>query len=841
MNNLRDDLRLAFRRLRQQPGFTAVAVLTLALGLGANIAIFTLAHALMLRSLPVPSPWELHRLGDNDDCCVNSGLADDYSLFSYPLFKHLRDQATEFQSLAAFQANRTPIGLRRSGANVGEAFPAQFVTADYFNMFGVRPAAGRLLAPDDDREDAAPAIVLSHRVWTQAYGQDPGVIGAAFLVNGRPMTVVGVAAANFFGDTVRPDPAGVWIPIGQEPALRGAASIRERADQNWLYAIGRIKPGVDRQAASSHLSGVLQQWLAAQPFVSETDRAALPRQQITVARAQGGVELMRIVFGRSITLLFVTSGLVLLIASANLANLLLARADRGQAAIRAALGASSPRLMRQSLTEGVVLALLGGTVGIFVAAGATRALLALAFPGMSLPVEATPSLTVIAFALGLSVITGAIFTAAPAWAMSRTPPLDALSGVGRSAHQRSFVPRHSLVVVQVAISVVLLTGAGLLGTSLGNLEDQRLGFTPEDRVVVRIDPPPVAGEPDKAAVFYARLLEQLERVPGVQRATYALYSPMEGNNWSSYIAIQGRPVDPAAPIYSSWNRVGPGFFETVNTPLKQGRLFDARDHQGTQAVAVVNEAFVRRFFDAGAPLGARLGIGDVSHAGDLEIVGVVEDVKFTAASQPVRPMIFLPARQLVNYESSADRNVQARSLLMRSVVVQVSPGAGTLEGLLRKAMAGVDPDVTVVGVTAMTTQVRFNFGRDRLMARLTSAYGVLALALAALGLYGVTAYGVVSRTREIGVRMALGAGRTQIVRTVLRAPLLQTVTGLAIGVPLALFASRSLAAMLYDVRPQDPWVLSATIGVLLASASVAAILPARRAASLNPTKALRGE
>jgi len=841
MNNLRDDLRLAARRLRQQPGFTAVAVLTLALGLGANFAIFTLAHALMLRSLPVPNPSELHRLGDNNDCCVNSGLADDYALFSYPLFTHLRDQATEFQSLAAFQANTQPSGLRRSGAGVADSFPSQFVTANYFTMFGVRPAAGRLLVPDDDREDAAPVMVLSHRVWTQTYGQDPGVVGGAFLVNGRPMTVVGVTDPDFFGDTVRANPPDVWIPIGQEPAMRGVASIRERPDQNWLYSIGRIKPGVEPDAASTHLTGVLQQWLSAQPFVSDTDRANLPRQRIPVVAAGGGVELMRLAFGQSLTVLFVTSGLVLLIASANLANLLLARADRGQAAIRAALGASSPRLMRQSLTEGVLLAVIGGIAGIGVAMLATRALLALTFPGMTVPVEATPSPVVLAFALGLSVVTGAIFSAAPAWAMSRTPPLDALSGVGRSGQQRSFVPRRSLVIVQVALSVVLLTGAGLLATSLGKLETQTLGFDPEDRVIARIDPPALAGEPDRLAAFYGRLVEQLERVPGVRRASYALYTPMEGNNWSSYIAIQGRPIDPAQPIGSSWNRVGPGFFEAVDTRLKQGRLFEARDHQGTNRVAIVNEAFVRRYFESARPIGARLGIGDASHAGDLEIVGVVEDVKFTAASQPVRPMIFLPGRQLIDYASATDGNVQARSMLMRAVVVHVNAGAGTLEGPIRRAVAAVDPNVTVVRVMPMTDQVRLNFRLERLMARLTSAYGVLALALAALGLYGVTSYGVSARTREIGVRMALGADRLQIVRTVLRGPLVQTLVGLAIGVPLALFASRSLAAMLYDIQAQNPWVLSGAVGVLLASAVVAAILPARRAAALEPTRALRGE
>ena len=458
-----------------------------------------------------------------------------------------------------------------------------------------------------------------------------------------------------------------------------------------------------------------------------------------------------------------------------------------------------------------------------------------------MPVDATPSPIVLAFTVGLAVVTGAIFTAAPAWAMSRTQPIEALHGVGRSAVSRSLVPRRSLVIVQVALSMVLLASAGLLAGSLSRLERQPLGFDPENRVVVRIEPPALADQPDKLGVFYQSLQDQLQRVPGVQAVTYALYSPMEGNNWSSGISIEGRPVDPARTIGSSWNRVGPRYFETIGTRLVRGRLIDERDTPAAARVAVVNSAFVRQFFENGDPIGRRLGFGGVSRSGDWQIVGVVEDVKYTTANRPVRPMIFLPAMQLVPYEDPADRNVQARSTLLRAIVIRAAPGTTGLEASIRRALAGIDPDLTVLRYSSLAEQVAFNFRFERLMSRLTSAYGAVALALAAIGLYGVTAYGVARRTREIGVRMALGADRARIMKTVLRGPLLQTVIGLAIGLPLALLAGRALSAQLYEIGQADPIVLGGSTLVLLMSAILAAVLPARRAAGVDPTRALRAE
>jgi predicted permease len=841
MTALPDDLRVALRRFRHQPGFTAVVVLTLALGLGANTAIFALVDALLLRSLPVERPGELYRLGDTNNCCVNSGLQGSYSLFSHRLMEHLQANAEGFVELAAFQANQFPIGVRRSGVATPEAFSGQFVSGNYFRMFGVRAAAGRLLQPEDDRPGAPPVAVMSYPAWAR-YGLDPSLIGGSIAVNNTPVTVVGVAAPEFFGDTLRPDPSGLWIPLALEPVMRAEASLVDRLDQDWLYGIGRLAPGARPEAIGVRMTTALQQWLSAQSFVPERERARLAEQHITITPAGGGVPIMQAQFANPLTLLLLTSAVLLLIATANLANLLLARADRGQAAIRAALGASSRRLIRQALTEGVVLALVGGLAGVLVAPLATRALIALAFPTATIvPVATTPSIAALLFAGALAIVTGMLFTAGPAWAMSRTPPLDALAGVGRGGQARSFVPRRSLVIVQVALSFAMLASAGLLATSLRNLERQPLGFDPDDRLIIRIDPPAAAAsEPERLSLLYSRLQERLQRVSGVSAASYALYSPMEGNNCSSGISISGRAADPARPDSASWNRVGPRYFDTVGTPVVRGRAIDERDVPGSRRVTVVNQAFVRQFFSDRDPIGQRLGIGDASHSQDYEIVGVVEDVKYTNANQPVRSMFFLPAFQTVDYRDGSSRNVQARSTLMRAIVIRTVSETANLEPALRRAVAEVDPTLTVLRIVSMPVQVSANYRIERLLARLTTLYGLLALGLACLGLYGVTAYTVSQRTREIGLRMALGANRAGIMRVIVGAPLVETTAGLALGVPLALLTGKTMGTQLFGLGGQDSTVLAVSIAVLLFTTAVAAAIPARRAASIDPSRALRG-
>jgi len=815
--------------------------MTLALGFGANTAIFGLVEALLLRSLPVERPEELYRIGDTNACCVNSGLMGSFSLFSTPLFEQLRDSAPEFSKLTAFQAGTLAVGLRRSGSAIPESLGSKFVTANYFDVFGVSAAAGRLLQPADDRPGAPPVAVLSYRAWMR-FGLDPSIVGGSFAINGSPVTIVGVAAAEFFGETIQADPPGLWIPIGQEPVLRAAGSLTDKADQHWLYAIGRLRPGARPEQLGSRLTTALQQWLSTQTFLTEDDRQRIPRQRIIVAPAGGGVPLMQAQFSRSLQFLFATSAVLLLIASANLANLLLARADRGQAAIRAALGASSARLARQSLTEGVLLALVGGILGILVASMGMQGLIALAFPGAAyVPVATAPSASVLLFAALLAIITGMLFTGAPAWAMARTPPLAALAGIGRGGQGKSFVPRRSLVIVQVALSFVMLTSAGLLASSLGHLEGQRLGFDPASRYVARIDVPPQGATPETLSLLFARLRERVAGITGVQNVSYALSSPMDGNNWSSGISIGGRAPDQDQSQGASWNRVGPKYFETVGTRVLRGRAFNEGDAPGARRVAVINDVFARKFFAAADPIGQTVGIGGAGHSGDFAIVGVVDDVKHTTPNQAVRAMLYLPAFQAGDYDDASSRNVQGRSMLLRAVVVHASPGTRDLDRSLREAIAAINPDINVTRVMPLEEQVSSNFRIERLMARLTSVYGALALVLASLGLYGVTSYAVSQRTREIGVRMALGADSARIIRTVVGGPLLETFVGLLIGIPLALLVGRAINTQLYGISSQDPLVIATAVCVLVVTALVAAAIPARRAASLDPATTLRGQ
>jgi len=812
----------------------------MALGLGANIAIFTLVHATMLQRLPVSRPEELARLGDNDNCCVNSGLQTDYALFSYDAYLHLRERLPQLGSLTAFQATKAPVSLRRVGAAATESVGGKFVSAGYFTTLGVAPAIGRLLDPTDDRAGAPPVFVLSHRVWATRFGGDPSIVGGSFLVSGKPMTLVGVASETFFGETLGPDPPDAWLPLAQEPYLRGVASLLQRSDQDWLYLIGRLAPGATMMSLEARATTELQTWLSAQSFLSAENRKRIAQQRIPVVSAAGGVTLLRYNYERPLTLLFATSLLVLLIAAANLANLLLARTEPAQVAIQTALGASSWRLIQQALTEGLLLSAAGAAIGLLVASIATRAAVSLTFDGAQyLPIDVHMSATVIGFAFGLALVTGVLFSAAPAWAMARTSPGSALAGAGRSVEQRSFLPRRSLVIAQVAMSLVLLAGAGLLTRSLQRLEQQPLGFSTDGRVVARVSPSVTADDLNRLASYHDRMLARLRQIPGVVDATYSRYSPMEGNNWQSAISILGRAASSSES--PSWNRIGPRYFETLGTRLIRGRTIDERDTVNAPRVAVVNEAFVRRFFPDSDPIGGRFGIGGAEHAGDFEIVGVTEDVKYTSAARPTRPMIFFPALQSATYDDPTSRNVQLRSMVMGAVELRVAPGAGNIEPLLRQAFADVDPDLTVIRILPMATQVRLNFRLNRLMSTLTAAYGILALLVAAIGLYGVTAYAVARRTREIGVRMALGAGRSRVLGEILRGALAQTGIGVLVGIPAALAASSALASLLFGVTARDPIVFAQAALVLLVSAVLAAVVPARRAASIDPARALRSD
>jgi len=838
MSTLIQDLRYGLRRLRQSPGFALVCVMTLALGIGANTAIFTLVDALMLKSLPVASPRELYRLGDNGTCCVNGGFQDDWALFSYAKYQQFRDHTPEFSQMAGFQAFTSDFSVRRNGAaGPAQPFQGEFVSGNYFSTFGVGAFAGRTLTPEDDKPGAAPVAMMSYRTWRQDYGADPSVIGAAFNINTVPYTLVGVAPPGFFGDQVRADPPDFWLPISTEPAIHGKENFLNRPDTDWLYIIGRLKSGARPLAIQSKVTVELQHWLSSRPDLTAYDRSQLSKQHIVVVPAGGGVANLEQDTAKGLHLLTVISALVLLIACANIANLMLARgtAARAETAVRMALGAPRRRLVRQIITESVLVAILGGVAGLAVAFAGTRTILAVAFRGAHyVPISASPSLVVLGFAFVLSLVTGVVFGVAPAWITFHSDPAEALRGAGRSTRDRSSLPQRSLVVLQVALSATLLIGAGLLTRSLRNLENQRFGFEPEGRLDVRIDPSLAGYKIEQLYGLYQQLQQYLPRIPGVLSASYSLYSPMRGDNWGEGIHIEGHPPDER--IGASWDRVSPRYFETIGTRLLRGRVIGDEDTPTSRQVAVINEAFARKFFPKQDPIGRHFGMDDAKHSGDYEIVGIVEDTKYQNAREPAYPTFFLPFLQLSKDPKQA---WMVYSHYLGDIELHMAARPENVEGAIRRTLADIDPNLTILDMMSMNEQLARNFNQDRLITRLTELFGLLALILACVGLYGVTAYSVARRTGEIGIRMALGANRGNVLGLVLRGALLQLGIGLAIGIPVALAGGRLLASQLYGVKSHDPLILGLASSVLGACALCAGFVPARRAASIDPMQALR--
>lgn len=848
MRTLRSDLSLAVRRLLDAPSFTFVCVLTLALGIGGNTAVFTLIDRVMLKPLPVERPHELYRLGDTDQCCVNSGLPGSFSLFSYDLYTHLREAAPEFSQLAAFQANVRPVTLGRPDADTPpETLEGAFVSGNYFQLFELVPAAGRLLQPSDDQRGATPAAVISYRAWTDRFQRRTDVIGSPMTVNGVSATIVGVAPQGFYGDTLRPDPAEIWIPLATEPLLQPAARLLEAKPSHWLYIIGRLKTGVAIAPLQARLTVALQQWVTSTLDLSADERRDVPKQHLNIVSAAGGVSNLRDEVAPSLKLLQALAAAVLLIACANLANLLVARgmARRLETAVRIALGAPRSRLVAESLTESVLLACLGGLAGLAVSFAGARAIINLAFQGATnIPVDPSPSLLVVAFAFGVSLLTGIVFGAAPAVMGSRSDPIDAMRGAGRTTGDRGARLRRSLVALQVAVSLVLVTCAGLLGRSLQNLEAQDFGFQVDSRYVVALAPSLSTIPAEQLPALYARMQERLLRIPGVTNAAFSLYSPMSGDNWSSLVTVEGQST--SGRLVASWNRVSPRYFETIGTPIVRGRAFDERDRADTPLVAVASQAFAKKYFGDTDPIGRRIGFANSKGEGqrEIEIIGVVGDAKYQDGKRPPYVTFFLPFLQQT--AAARERLAKAGIAIDRShypgVIEIHAAGAGQgIEAEVRRALAEVDRRIPVRQAMSMDEQIAGAFSLDRLIARLTVAFGSIALLLACLGLYGVTAFSVSRRTREIGIRMAVGASRSRVLRTILRGALLQLGAGLVIGVPAALAAGRMLEAQLFGVSPGDPAVLAgASIGLAIA-AVLASLLPARRAASLDPVKALRVE
>ena len=846
------NLRYALRQFRQAPVFTAAAVFTLALGIGGTTAIFTLIDAVMLKSLPVKDPAALWRIGDGDDCCVKGGPQDRWGFYSYPLYQRLKEAAPEFEDVAAFQAGSSRMSVRRDGpGQAARPLRTEYVTGNYFSVFGVNAFGGRLFTTEDALPAAQPVAVLSHHAWELTYGADPTVVGSKLLVEGHPFTVIGVAAPGFFGETLRGDPPDLWLPMNQEPLIAGQKAMLHQATQAWLRAIGRLRPGASTVGISPRLTGVLRDWMQHDSeypsnWMPDVIRN-LPKQSITLVPAGAGVAEMKEAYSSSLNILLGVCGMVLLIGCANVANLLLARSvtRRTQTAVRLAVGATRGQIVGQALTESLALAVCGCIAGVVVAMVAARLLLMLAFQHVHfLPVSVTPSLPVLACSLALALLTGLVFGAAPAWFATRTDPAEALRGTGRAISAHSSPASKVLVAVQGCFSVVLVAGTCMLARSLDNLERQNLGYAIDGRVVVTTSAPAATYTVPRLQALFRELEAQLSRVPGVTGAGLALYNPLQ-DNWGELIYVAGHDAPKMdGNAGASWDRVSPHYLQNFGIPVIRGRHLSEADNETTGLVAVVNQTFVKRFFKEGEdPVGQHFGLDKPEYANTFRIVGVVGDAKFAgwALRNPVMPMFYVPQAQNVPYPDEMMARIELRSHFLSGIMLTTNATPGALEPVITKVLTGLDPNLTITNVRTMREQVAWRFDRERAVASLAGLFGGVALLLAAVGLYGVTAYAVAQRKNEIGIRMALGADRGKVIGLVLRATAMRVGAGLALGIPLAVGAGRLLQAQLYGVESWDPVALGVSAAALAVCACAAAVVPARRAASISAVDALRGD
>ena len=852
MNSLFGNLRYAIRQFWLSPIFTASAILTLALGIGGTTAIFTLIHAVMIRSLPVSDPATLYRVGEGDNCCVQSGTQEIWGMYSYPLYERLKANLPEFEQVAAFQAGGARLSVRREGVDSApKPMRSEFVTGSYFATLGVNAFGGRVLTPEDDTPASPPVAVLSHHAWQTTYGSDPSVVGSTFALEGHPFTIIGVAPAGFFGETLRSDPPDLWIPVHQEVLIDGESARLNQSPPAWLRMIGRLRPGATTDGMSARLTAVLRVWLqndSGYPSNWMPDiMRGLPKQFINVIPAGAGVTVMKEEYSRSLQILLGVCGLVLLIACANVANLLLARAvaRRGQTAVRLAIGATRRQIIVQALTESILLAIFGGIAGLLVAMAAARLLLALAFQSAHfLPISTTPSIEVLLFAFGLALLTGIIFGAAPAWFATRTDPAEALRGSGRSTRGQSSFARKALLIVQATVSIVLVAGATMLARSLNNLEGMNFGYQIQGRVLVSLHNPHSDRTPPQWNALYRQLEEHLNRLPGVQSSGLALYNPLT-DNWGEGILVSGHPAPtPGEDTGASWDRVSANYLQNLGMPILRGRNFTEADNEKSAPVAIVNESFVKRFFKNGEdPLDQHFGMDLPENAGTYRIIGVIRDAKFASWALRMRPLptFFVPLSQTVDYKPELMRKLEVSSHFVSGIVMVTNSSPGTLEPLIVRTVSELDPNMTVNSVRTLQTQVDLSFDQERAVAGLAGLFGIVALVLAAVGLYGVTAYTVAQRTNEIGIRMALGANRVNVVQLVLRGAFKRVLIGLILGLPLAVGAGRLISSELYGVSSWDPLALMIAASALGLCSFFAAIIPASRAASISPMTALRIE
>jgi predicted permease len=842
MNNLWKDLRFAWRMLVGKPGFTSVAVLTLALGIGANTAIFSLFDTVLLRSLPVREPARLvfftHVTGEGTS--DGDPPTGPWKLYSFESYQYLTQQPLPFASIAAVRSGEDTVSVRMA-ATGADAKPQRelvhLVSGNYFETMGVSAMLGRTLDSSDDAPNAAAVAVVSYPYWKRSLGASPDAVGKVVILNDLPVTIVGVTPPEFFGERVR-RPVDYWVPLHFQPQIELRPSMLTQNNFYFLALIGRLKPAATRQQAQAAATLALRQFLTAKEGskLSADRRAQIGNSSVELVDGAAGVSYLRELYSEPLHVLLCVVGLVLLIACANVGNLLLARAAarRTEIAVRLALGATRARLIRQLLTESILLAAIGAGCGICMASWAVNTLLALV--AKSSPLEPHLDAPVLFFTVGVTLLAGILFGLAPALFARRVDLVTAIKAGSRSVageySPRRFGTSQVLVVAQIAVSLVLLVGASLLARSLMNLEQLPLGFDQQHVLIAAVNPRLAGYKPENAAAYYQKLYERLEALPGIRAATLAGYTPFSGSRWYQDPNIQGYDPKPKENMETETVDVGPDYPTAAGMTLLQGRAIGPRDGPGAPLVVMVNETFVHRFLGTGNPIGRRLGFEGSKSAADYEIIGVLADARFDppAEASAIDPTVFAALLQ------DKDQSALSAEVELRTVG---DPGAAA--GELRQAIAEVDPNVPISGVQTLSAQIAKNFDTQRLATRLVGFFGGLALLLACVGLYGVVSQGVARRTNEIGVRMALGAEGSDVLHMVLRETLVMLLIGLAIGIPTSLAAAKLISSQLFEVQASDPVSLLLGVVILAAVSALAGLLPARRAARMDPVMALRYE
>ncbi len=838
MEILLKDIRYGFRGLLKRKGFAAIAVLTLALGIGANTAIFTLVNAVMLKSLPVEKPEELVLFSDTASEGTTLGdtpQTGEWQRFSYASYEYFRAHNQSFQDIAALRSGESRLSVRRTDQQGSGATRAsgQLVSGNYFSLLGVRAMRGRVLTPEDDKPGAAPSTVIGHRYWEQQLGSDPGIVGKNIIINGTNFTVVGITPPEFFGTRVRRPPE-FWLPLSFHPQIELRESFLTNKEAYWLMILGRLKPGVNMDQAQASVNLALQQHLTeeAGSQLTEERRKGIQNTYAKLVSGEGGISGLRRAYSTPLQMLMAIVGMVLLIACANVGSLLLSRAAsrKAEISLRMALGATRWRIVRQLLTESMLLAVVGGLCGVLLAQWGVTVLVGLV--ARESPLDTRPDAGVLAFTAGVSIIAGFLFGLIPAVQASWTNLSSAMKEKNRMRSGFLRVsPSSLMVVMQVGLSMVLLTGAGLFARSLVKLQNEDLGFERNNLLLLQIDPRLAGYKPTELAALYQQLIERLGSLPQVRNVSMATYAPMSGSGRSSSVTIPGYTPQPGEDMVVQDMLAGPKYAEALGMPLLRGREIEVRDTASSPRIAVVNSTFAERYFAGQNPIGRSFTFGDETDAGaSLEIVGVVGDIKTDDAREKPEPAVYRPIIQ-----------IQEQAAYSCTIHIRTLSDPTPLTPQVRQMINQVDDKLPIFGVSTMDEQLRDNLNQERLIAQLVSFFGALALILACIGLYGVMAHGVSRRTNEIGIRMALGARGGNIAWMVLRETLFLVLAGLLIGVPAALLGARLISSQLFGLSATDPLTLIAAAIVLTLVALLAGYLPARRAARVNPLNALRYE